>query len=1077
MVEAFPELIKKAKDYLERGYYKKADSLYQQAATIQEKYAEKNNLNYAEALNGRGEANLGYENYKESAIFLEEALNLQKKLAGNSSYEYAATLSNLGWLQFRKQEYDSATNLSKRSAEIIKKVKGENSYEYATSIGRLGYCYVLTQKTGEARKLFIKASEICKRTKGDTTAVYSEMIARIGLSFLYEGNYSSAEYYYLQAVEIDKKAKEPHPYNIDHIIGLTDIYGEETKNFRLCIQLLQKAQSIYNLFFHGYVVHSYADIQANMGGINAEFGDYDKAIPLLEESIRIIPDIYGVNHQTYANALSALAFAYQETKRFDKAESLYLQSLHIREKIHGKTSPEVALLLVNLGNFYYNMGVTVKALDYYINALKTVNEILKKNGQSEKLAQIGAKALKGLAFVSEDRGDLESALSSFQQVSDLEKSISDESLSYLLTEGDIIRIHQQMNYKVDSIAIEYEVLLQKIETLLGKNHFSYITTLNNLACFYFNNLQYSQAIKTYKEALNLIENQNENYYFEIYIKLLMGIGMTYEAMKEPENVIPYYNKMIALIKEDIKNRFDFLSELEREDYWSNSISFRIYYMQNFLVQHSDSQLTYNADFPSLLYDNELITKSVLLSSTRHVQQTIQYSGNDELIENWNNYCSLKEEMIRLQSPSVNPFERSTQVNQLEELEKKLIRDSWEFNLWKNELNIDWKMIQHVLDKQDAAIEFVESERYDQGWTGEKSYSALVLRPDMKTPVLIKLCKETELKLALSKSQQDPALLYKLIWEPIENTLFGVKDVYLAPAGLLNQVSFAGIKKDTGHVCDEWVIHNLLSTRDIIKIKNQPPEANIKKRAVLFGGIDYGQSSIESNPSRGQGFAYLSGSQKEVELINKQLIESDWKTKLFTGSEATKTQLKSFSTGIQSSELIHISTHGFYFPYEDEGTIENNKEKTEKKNSYRTSPNPLMRVGLAFAGANFTWKGKGTSKSKDDGILTAYEISNMNLDNTDLVVLSACETAMGETVYIVGEGVYGLQRAFKLAGVHTMIVSLWEVPDKETEELMTEFYSQWTHGLSKKKAFTQAQLKLRSMYPEQPEKWAGFIMIE
>lgn len=235
--------------------------------------------------------------------------------------------------------------------------------------------------------------------------------------------------------------------------------------------------------------------------------------------------------------------------------------------------------------------------------------------------------------------------------------------------------------------------------------------------------------------------------------------------------------------------------------------------------------------------------------------------------------------------------------------------------------------------------------------------------------------------------------------------------------------------------------------------------------------------VTMNNNRGQGFAYLPGSKTEVKMIENHLRKIGFRTKLYTDGQSSETVIKSLSANQNKSSpgIIHISTHGYYFPQVSRSLSNDLTPVEQNRTIYRLSDNPLLRTGLAFAGANHVWRGGEPIDSIDDGILTAYEVSNMNLFNTKLVVLSACKTGLGDIND--SEGVYGLQRAFRLAGVQTLIVSLWEVPDKETVELMTEFYTQWGNGNTMKNAFNKAQIKMRHTYPDHPEKWAGFVMIE
>ena len=193
--------------------------------------------------------------------------------------------------------------------------------------------------------------------------------------------------------------------------------------------------------------------------------------------------------------------------------------------------------------------------------------------------------------------------------------------------------------------------------------------------------------------------------------------------------------------------------------------------------------------------------------------------------------------------------------------------------------------------------------------------------------------------------------------------------------------------------------------------------------------------------------------------------------LFTDTKATETRLKSYSGN--SSKVLHISTHGFYFSPPDKDSLLD--VRRVQGNSFSKAVEPMMRSGLLLSGANNIWTGRTPADISNDGVLTAYEIANLDFSNTELVVLSACDTGLGDIDY--SEGIYGLQRAFRLAGVRSMIISLWKVPDEETTALMTAFYIAWTSGLPMKQAFEKAQMDLRKRYPEEPYKWGGFVLIE
>jgi CHAT domain-containing protein len=235
-----------------------------------------------------------------------------------------------------------------------------------------------------------------------------------------------------------------------------------------------------------------------------------------------------------------------------------------------------------------------------------------------------------------------------------------------------------------------------------------------------------------------------------------------------------------------------------------------------------------------------------------------------------------------------------------------------------------------------------------------------------------------------------------------------------------------------------------------------------------------KNTSRSSASASGKLNYLEGTKTEVEQINQQVTEATWQTKLIENNEAIEENITKLE-GKEAKGILHLATHGYAFPEYD--FKDTSISKNSLRYSYRYSTNPMVRSGLILAGGNWAWTGSDTlSKlgAEQNGILTALEVSQLNLKKTKLVVLSACETGLGK---IEGsEGTFGLKRGFKLAGVEQMIVSLWSVPDKETMELMTLFYSDLTETLNPVTSFEKAQKEMRNRYPTDPEKWAGFVLV-
>jgi CHAT domain-containing protein len=262
---------------------------------------------------------------------------------------------------------------------------------------------------------------------------------------------------------------------------------------------------------------------------------------------------------------------------------------------------------------------------------------------------------------------------------------------------------------------------------------------------------------------------------------------------------------------------------------------------------------------------------------------------------------------------------------------------------------------------------------------------------------------------------------------------------------------------------------------------------IEKSITLVGGVNYDYlpgDNIEINKSsdfasRGANptvaFEFLKGTKLEAEIINKSLKLNGWETSLLVQNEATEENIENLENQ-NAKGVLHIATHGFAF--EDATGNSASIDENSIRYKFSNNTNPMKRCGLIFAGGNWAWIGSDEFTKRnpeaEDGILTAAQVALLNLKKTKLVVLSACETGLGKIEG--GEGVFGLKRAFKLAGVEQIIVSLWEVPDNETMELMTFFYEDLTTTQNAIVSFEKAQKEMCKRYPTQPDLWAGFVLV-
>jgi CHAT domain-containing protein len=396
------------------------------------------------------------------------------------------------------------------------------------------------------------------------------------------------------------------------------------------------------------------------------------------------------------------------------------------------------------------------------------------------------------------------------------------------------------------------------------------------------------------------------------------------------------------------------------------------------------------------------------------------------------------------------------------IERSLSSRSADFTSGYSTQKVSYKQIRDALTDHEAVVEIIRVHTFDQHFTQDSKYIALLLTKTMALPRMVVIENGAQLESRYAKfyrnaiqQKMNDEYSYDQYWGKIDAELQGKKIVYVSPDGAYNQINLNTLKKPGGdYVINRYDLFVLGNSKDLISMKSKKT-APAGKNAMLLGFPDYGGADI----------AALPGTKVELENVSKILKTGGYQITQFSQLQASEKNLKS----VKSPALMHIATHG-YFLKDTEGAGDAFGISAEN-----AANNPLLRSGLMLANASKTVSGAAETnlESNDNGILTAYEAMNLDLDNTNLIVLSACETGLGDVKN--GEGVYGLQRAFLVAGADAMIMSLWKVDDAATQQLMTNFYSNWIKLGNKQKAFKQAQVQLMAKYKE-PYYWGAFVMM-
>ena len=703
---------------------------------------------------------------------------------------------------------------------------------------------------------------------------------------------------------------------------------------------------------------------------------------------------------------------FQTIGRFEEAEAVFKQAISIAEKMQDSKSKNHLKFLSNQALLYRQMGKYPEAEAIYLSMEKRLGK-----NNPDYANMLNNQAALYMLMGKEDK--VEELLKKAAAI--YKASFGEDSPAFAKATNDLGNF-----YRYKARYSEAETLLEKAlqirESALGKNHPDYVHTQEDLAILHWKK----------------------------------GAG---------EKALPIYHEVMSKSLDFINRYFPPMSEAEKTKYW-DLLSPRFQRFYNFAIEMSAKNPAVIED----LYDYQIATKALLLNSTNKVKQTILASKNAQLIKDYVLWLDQKETLARLYAYSKDELKlQEINLDSLEQaanaMEKKLSARSADFSAGYSAKQLSFKQIKSLLNDTEAVVEIIHVKKYDQNFTKDSKYAALILTKTTEVPKLVLLENGQQLDTRYSKFyrnaiQQRVAdeYSYDQYWSPIEPELAGKKMIYISPDGTYNQLNLNTLKKpDADYVINRYDIVIIGNSKDLIDLKAKKPTA-LKKNATLVGFPDYGPGTI----------AVLPGTKIELDGISKVLKTSGYQVKQFMQKTATEANLKS----TKSPTLMHIATHGYFLQDVESTGIAGTAFGISLENA---NDNPLLRSGLMLAGAGATASGERipSLESNDNGILTAYEAMNLNLEGTDLIILSACETGLGEVK--AGEGVYGLQRAFLVAGADALIMSLWKVDDAATQQLMTNFYTQWLKLGNKQKAFKQAQLQLMAKYKE-PYYWGAFVMM-
>ena len=835
-----------------------------------------------------------------------------------------------------------------------------------------------------------------------------------------------------------------------------------------------------------------ATLNLQMGQSAYAMGRYVFAEKRLKSAQFFFEKSYQTSDIPYMKTIASQGLLFTTMGRFPQAEKFTAQALELRESKLGKTNMAVAASLNNYAVLHYNLGKYNESEKEFSSALA----VIEGNKLQESMSY--AIVLNNEAMLFQSMGRYEAAVKLLQQALQIAGKVEvSKAKNHLKFFSNLALLYQQMEKYTEAEKI-YQGLESRLErgkpefanmlnnvailamlmkredrvedmlkrsaeiykTTLTENSPAYAKVISDLGNYYRYKGRYAEAEPLLQKVLQVREQALGNVH-PLYVQSLEDMAILLWKKKDIAKAYPLYHDAMEKTLDFINRYFPPMSEAEKTKYW-DLLSPRFQRFYNFAVEAG----SVNKDIVNDLFEYRAATKGLLLSSTRKISQTILASGNTQLISDYSNWIDQKEQLTtyyayskeELKEQSINLDSLETAVNRME---KKLSENSKEFANFFFSGKTKVSEVQRELKADEALIEIIRLRSFDQVFTDNCRYLGLVITKNNPQPKIVMLENGTDLENKYSKTYRlsiknklNDEQSYKQYWEPFELEVKGKKNIYVSLDGVYNQLNLNTLKKTGGdYLINQFDIILVGNPRDIIVSKNKLNNT-AGKSAILIGFPDYGKGAIVQLP----------GTKVEVDGINKVLKPSGYQVSEFIQKEATETNLKSAA----EVSILHIATHGYFLKDVEHTSWPIGVHADNARN------NVLLRSGLMLTGASEADKVKSGLDDSNNGIITSYEAMNLDLKGTDLVVLSACETGLGEIK--AGEGVYGLQRAFLAAGADAIIMSLWKVDDNATQQLMNNFYANLVKTGDKQKAFKQAQQQLMAKLKE-PYYWGAFVMME
>ena len=1054
------------------GNFALAEPMYLQALELYAISLPADHPELATPLNNLGLIYMQLGRYGEAEPLFQQAIAIQEKAGGSGLL--ARAYNNLGELYRQQGRYVQAIDYYQQSIEQTIQVSGADAPDVGLASSNLGLAEQQRGNYAVAEELFLRTIEIYRGAFGETHPNLALALLNLGSVYQIQGRYDEVEALYKRALAIQVNAYgEQHPAvlstwgSFGALYQLQGDYGEAERYFKDALALSQQIFGLESVPMAGLL--------NRLGDLYRLAGRFEDAETTGEKALNLQAKILGKNHPEYALTLNNLGLVYSAQGRYREAAPRLEQAAAILESTLGPEHPSLGLVFNNWAELYRNQGNYAAALPLYERALTIQSQAL------QPLHPDLATTLNNMALLAYGVGEYDRAIEwQSAALTSFETNFGDEHphVGLMLNNlGEAYRIRGELP--------EATTYLERALTVQRKvfpdGHPETALSLNNLGLISGKRKQYDQAEAFFLEALEIMQTTLGDKHPRLTL-VLDNLARLYYSQGQPQRAIPYlkqsldvenYNLNLVLSTGSESAKASFFNTLPRLDSY---VSFHL------------NPATATPGIENIAFQAILQRKGRVLEAVTDGLQALRQGlepADQALLDEWGQVRSQLATLVVSGVGTLSPDEYQTKVNTLEaqsrQLENTLGNRSSRFRSASQEISL--ANVQQQIPNDAALVEFVAytpSTFNDQGDEifGDLRYAAYILKPsgeiawkDIGDAAAIDVTLADYRQLLQVRSQRLKPIarqLHSELFAPLASELTGVDHLLLAPDGQLNLIPFAALVNEDGrYLLEEYQITYLTSGRDLLRLDGTTAS---QQEPVLIANPDYdtAMQSVASASTRGSGersadlssltFGPLAGTAVEAEEISQQLA----KVTVLTGAQATENVLKD----VQGPRILHIATHGFFLKDRVEETPDPSRQSFRGGGATSSLTDPLLRSGLALAGFN------QRSSGSEDGVLTALEAANLNLNGTQLVVLSACETGVGEVRN--GAGVYGLRRAFVMAGAQTQILSLWQVSDLATKDLMVGYYQQLQAKRGRSEALREIQLAMLEGDYAHPYYWAAFI---